>query len=78
LKKYYDYGRDFIHYQEANEVEARTQLGVFRSVYVRNWRKFLKQPLFGGGFILYNLAKYTAGGTGFLVGKLRKHETKSR
>lgn len=71
LKKYYDYGKDFRHYAQENADESKQQLGFLRGVYVRNWKKFLRQPLMGLAFILYNLAKYGFGGAGFLAGKLR-------
>jgi glycosyltransferase involved in cell wall biosynthesis len=77
LRKYYDYGRDFIHYQGANKAESTTQLAVFRSVYARNWRRFVRHPLMGIAFVIYNSAKYAAGGSGFVVGKLRQRTSGS-
>ena len=71
LKKYYDYGKDFRkHYMKTNQEESKQQLGFFRGVYAKNWRKFVRQPFMGLAFILYNLAKYAFGGAGFFAGKL--------
>jgi glycosyltransferase involved in cell wall biosynthesis len=72
MKKYYDYGRDFINYAEHNEEESKEQLGFIRPVYLRNWRQFFKKPILGGGFIIYNVFKYGFGGAGFIAGKLQK------
>lgn len=73
LKKYYDYGKDFINYQKvATKEESGTQLGFVRRVYVKNWRKFLGRPLMGTTFIAYHTAKYGAGGLGLMAGKISK------
>jgi glycosyltransferase involved in cell wall biosynthesis len=73
LKKYYDYGRDFVNYQQVtNKENQSTQLGFFRSVYYTNWRKFISHPFIGFIFFIYNILKYSFGGAGLLVGRLRK------
>lgn len=71
MKKYYAYGKDFIHYQSYNMAEARTQLNFFRNVYFKNWKKFAKQPFLGASFVLYNIAKYSFGATGYCHSKLQ-------
>ena len=72
LKKYYDYGKDFINYKgAATKEESSTQLGFVRRVYVKNWRTFLRHPLKGGSFIAYHTAKYAAGGAGLAAAKLK-------
>ncbi|NJL97081.1 glycosyltransferase [Candidatus Gracilibacteria bacterium] len=68
--KYYKYGKDFVNYQKANKEETPKQLGFVRGVYIKNWKKFLTNPILGIGFITYNLFKYLFGGVGFLNGKL--------
>lgn len=73
LKKYYDYGKDFVNYKgAATKEESGTQLGFVRRVYVKNWRKFLKHPIMGTTFAVYHTAKYAAGGAGLMAGKLAK------
>lgn len=67
LRKYYDYGRDFGSYRTANRPEARSQLRFLRSVYLRNWRRFLEQPALGIAFMGYNVLKFAAGSLGFAV-----------
>lgn len=71
LKKYYDYGRDFVHYQQKNQEESRQQLSFGRSVYLKNWRQFLRRPLMGSAFLIYHCLKFTAGGSGYLVALLK-------
>lgn len=71
MKKYYEYGKDFVHYQNKNSDESTQQLGFARSVYLRHWQKFVRTPLLGTGFIIYHVLKYMAGGSGYLVGKIR-------
>ena len=72
LKKYYDYGKDFRNYANENKEESKSQLGFFRGVYVKNWKKFIRQPFMGLAFICYNCAKYAFGGAGFIAGKLSR------
>jgi len=71
LMKYYTYGKDFVNYKEhSNQQESGVQLGFFRKVYLRNWRKFLRHPIKGLEFILYHSAKYFFGSLGYIVAKL--------
>jgi glycosyltransferase involved in cell wall biosynthesis len=72
LKKYYDYGRDFVNYQSKNKTESGAQLGFFRKVYFQNWQKFLTNPVIGVAFIFYHVTKYAFGAMGFLVAKINK------
>lgn len=73
LMKYYSYGKDFINYSSvASSEEKSTQLGFFRSVYLKNWKKFVKHPIIGVSFIFYYTLKYIFGGAGYLVAKIKK------
>jgi len=73
LKKYYDYGRDFVNYAGENTTESKTQLNILRSAYLRNWKKFILHPILGLEFILYSMLKFGFGGIGFFTKKyLRK------
>ena len=71
MKKYYDYGKDFVHYAKENKEESSEQLGFFRGVYVRNWKKFLSHPFLGIGFVFYSLFKFGFGGMGYFINKVR-------
>jgi glycosyltransferase involved in cell wall biosynthesis len=71
LKKFYDYGRDFVHYQQHNQAESRQQLSFFRSVYWRHRWRFVAHPFMSLAFLAYMLAKYIAGGAGFVFQRLQ-------
>ena len=77
LKKYYDYGQDFVNYQSKNKTESSAQLGFFRAVYIKNWQKFLSSPIMGIAFIFYHVTKYAFGATGFLVAKMNRNSKKN-
>lgn len=70
LKKYFDYGKDFINYQKENKEESSKQLGLFRSVYFKHWKKFIMNPCMSVLFIFYTSLKYVAGGLGFVCAKI--------
>lgn len=72
MRKYYDYGKDFVNYKSQNSEESKKQLGFFRGVYSKNWKKFIKNPVLGFGFIMYNFCKFGFGGAGYLVGIFKK------
>jgi len=74
MKKYYQYGEDFVNYQSENKQESRKQLKFGRSVYFKNWRNFVRRPLIGLSFIFYNSFKYASGGLGYVM---KKHLSKS-
>lgn len=66
MKKYYEYGRDFMHYKKANPSESKQQLAFGRTIYFKNWKRFVTHPLLALGFIFYNFFKFTFGGIGYL------------
>lgn len=69
--KYFVYGMDFVAYADRNPAASGAQLGFFRKVYLRNWRKFARHPLRASAFIAYNCCKFAFGGAGFLAGKVK-------
>jgi len=71
MKKYYDYGKDFVNYKSENQEESKEQLGFVRSVYFRHWKSFFRHPILGAGFLGYNVFKYGFGGAGLLSGKIK-------
>lgn len=70
MKKYYNYGKNFVNYVQENKDESSRQLGFFREAYAKNWRKFTEHPMLGAGFFVYNIFKFVFGGAGYLVGKI--------
>ncbi len=67
MYKYYVYGKDFVHYQRENSKESPKQLGFFRWVYIKHWRKFLASPFLSVGFIVYSFFKFSFGGLGYIT-----------
>jgi len=72
MKKYYDYGRDFVNFEKENKEESSKQLSFFRGVYIKNWKKFILHPFLALGFVFYNFFKFAFGGVGFIVGMSKK------
>ena len=75
MKKYYDYGKDFVHYQAQNQAESKKQLGFFRSVYTKHWRKFVRHPFMAASFIAYSICKFGFGGAGYVAGRLQEQKS---
>jgi GT2 family glycosyltransferase len=67
LRKYHRYGREFARFTERN---GNSQLRFLRSVYLRNWRRFLDHPGRGSAFALYDVCKYAAGASGYLQARV--------
>ena len=72
MVKYYEYGKDFVNYKNENKEEAKEQLSFGRSVYLKNWKKFLKHPILGIEFIIYNIFKYGFGTLGYVLARYTK------
>jgi len=72
MKKYYDYGKDFVNYKKENNNESKEQLSFVRKVYLKNWKKFIQHPLLGIGFVVYNFFKFGFGGAGYIVEEIKK------
>ena len=69
MRKYYDYGRDFVIYANKNPSDARIQLRFVRQTYLKHWREFARHPIIGCEFFAYNVCKFAFGGVGFLAGR---------
>lgn len=72
MKKYYNYGKDFVNYKADNPEESKTQLRFFRHVYFKHWKSFLRHPILGVGFFFYHICKFSFGGVGYIFGKIKK------
>jgi glycosyltransferase involved in cell wall biosynthesis len=71
MKKYYNYGKDFTKFKTENQKESKKQLGFFRKVYFKNWKKFLKHPILGLEFISYHFFKFFCGLIGYLINRIK-------
>jgi len=73
MKKYYNYGKNFVNYTKDNKEESSDQLSFFRGVYFKNWKKFIQHPILGIEFIIYSLFKFCFGGIGYLIEKNNRY-----
>jgi len=70
--KYFEYGKDFVNYKKVNEEESKKQLGFIRPVYIKNWNKFISNPILGIEFIIYNFLKFGFGAMGYVSNLFNK------
>ena len=71
MVKYYNYGKDFVNYQRKNKVESKRHFTFIRFVYIKNWKKFLLNPLTGIIFLLYSFCKFGFGSYGYFVANIK-------
>ena len=72
MKKYYNYGKDYVNFESKNKEEAPLQLTPLRPVYFKHIDQFFKHPVMGVAFIIYNIFKFSFGGAGYIQAKLGK------
>ncbi|HIH71987.1 MAG: Glycosyl transferase family protein [Thermococcales archaeon 44_46] len=70
IKKHYYYGKTLPKFVEKNKARGIKQLSPVRPAYLRNWKKFVRQPILTLGFIVYQISRYGAAGIGYLRGKM--------
>ncbi len=71
-KKHYYYGKTIEDFVKKNSDRANKQLNPIRSAYVRHWKEFLYHPILTIGFFIYQFARYSAAGFGFISAKVGK------
>jgi len=71
-KKHYYYGKTIEEFIKKNAERGRKQLSPIRLAFLRNWKIFLTHPILTGGFIVYQLVRYSSAVLGFLTNKVRK------
>jgi glycosyltransferase involved in cell wall biosynthesis len=67
--KYFAYGKDAVHYEGENGAAAWSQVFKVIKLFLKNWEKFLFQPILGISFLFYFFIKYSFGFAGFLIKK---------
>jgi len=65
--KHYYYGKTLPQFVEKNGKRGVMQLSPIRPAYLKNWKKFLEDPVLTIGFITYQIVRYSAAGLGYLV-----------
>jgi len=66
-RKHYYYGKTVRKFVDANPERGMKQISPIRPAFIRNRKKFAKQPILAIGFVIYQLVKYISAGLGFLV-----------
>lgn len=77
LKKKYVYGKTVDRYFKKHgdhKWMLIKQYSLLRPAYVRNWKKFVKDPIHGVGLIVMKILEYIAAFTGIIASKLIKSE----
>ncbi|MBO3799272.1 MAG: glycosyltransferase [Candidatus Brockarchaeota archaeon] len=65
-RKHYYYGKTLPRFLEKNRGRGMMQLSPLRPAFIRNWKKFAKNPIVTAGFLTYQFVKYLSAGLGFL------------
>jgi glycosyltransferase involved in cell wall biosynthesis len=69
VKVNYFYGKNTGLFLRIHKSRGLRQVSPFRKVYLRNYKKFLRHPVLGTGFVVYQIVKYSSAAIGLLVGK---------
>ena len=67
----YYYGKTAGTFLKKNKARGFKQISPFRKVYFKNYKKFLREPIIGIGFIVYQSVRYSSGALGLLSSKLQ-------
>jgi len=70
-KRHHYYGKTLVKFIEKNKEKGMKQLSPIRPAFTRHWKKFIKHPILTFGFIIYQLVKYSSGGLGYLIAKIK-------
>ncbi|MBX4205642.1 glycosyltransferase [Candidatus Microgenomates bacterium] len=70
-KKSFSYGKNSIYYVNRHSKRAWEQMTPIRGAFLRHWKDMLKQPVLVLGLIFMTLVKYSFGGLGFMLSKLK-------
>jgi glycosyltransferase involved in cell wall biosynthesis len=65
----YFYGKKSGLFLRIHKSRGFRQVSPFRIVYLRNYKKFLRHPVLGAGFVVYQIVKYSSAALGLLVGR---------
>lgn len=67
----YYYGKSAALFLKKNKSRGLKQISPFRKVYFKNYKRFMRHPHLTAGFVVYQVVRYTSGGIGLLVNKIR-------
>ena len=75
VRKQYFYGKTIKNFLAKNGTVGIIQVSPFRISLIRNWRKFLSNPLLAMGFIFYEFVVYTSTAIGYIASYLPDQES---
>ena len=67
----YYYGKTATLFLKKNRSRGLKQISPLRKAYLRNYKQFMRHPHLSAGFVVYQVVRYTSGGIGLLVNKIR-------
>ncbi|MDO8634567.1 MAG: glycosyltransferase [archaeon] len=71
-QKHYYYGKTIGQFLKQNPQRGTKQLSPIRGSYLKNWKKFLLNPVMFIGFLIYQIVRYTSAAAGFIAQKVVK------
>ncbi len=69
-KKHFYYGRTIGRFIAKNGRRGVAQISPVRPSYLRNWRRFLEDPVITIGFVVYQTVRYASAAAGLLGGRI--------
>jgi glycosyltransferase involved in cell wall biosynthesis len=70
-KKNYYYGKTAPLFLKKNKSRGLKQVSPIKKIYLKNYKQFIRHPYLTAGFLVYQVVRYSAGGIGFLINKIR-------
>ena len=65
IKKHYYYGTTLPEFLAKNPKRGMKQLSPLRPAYAKHWRLFFRHPVMSTGFVIYQVARYSAAMLGY-------------
>jgi glycosyltransferase involved in cell wall biosynthesis len=67
----YYYGKTAPLFLKKNKSRGLKQVSPIKKIYLKNYKQFIRHPYLTTGFLVYQVVRYSAGGIGFLINKIR-------
>jgi len=67
----YYYGKTAPLFLKKNRSRGLKQVSPIKKIYLKNYKQFIRHPYLTTGFLVYQVVRYSAGGIGFLINKIR-------
>lgn len=70
-KHNYRYGKNLIFYMNKYQEIGMHQMIPIRPAFLRHWKELVRHPILTAGLLIMNIVKFSAGGLGFVLAKLK-------